>query len=62
MMDPKLDLKSPCKDSLDEWSKTFCLKTVYKGAKKLVSNNASLEFYDQLIDGKYSNAFKTFTY
>ena len=52
MLDPKIDLKNRCKNSLDKWSKTFCLRAVYNGAKKLVSNNVSVEFYDELIDGK----------
>ena len=59
MLDPKIDLKNRCKDSLDEWPKTFCLRTVYKGARKLVSNNASVEFHDELIDGKILRALST---
>ena len=51
-LDPKLDLRPPSKDNLDSWSKNVCLKTVYTGAKKLVSNNLSIEFYNQLVDGK----------
>ena len=47
-------LRPPSKDTLDSWSKNFCLKTVYiyTGAKKLVSKNLSIEFYNQLVDGK----------
>ena len=56
MLDPKIDLKNRYKDSIDEWSKTFCLRAVYNGAKKLVSNNVSVEFYDELIDGKILRA------
>ena len=41
MLNPKVDLENRCEDSLDEWSKIFCLRTVYKGTRNLVSNNAS---------------------
>ena len=41
-----------CKDSLDVWSKELCFKTVHAGVIKLVSNNASVEFfYESLMDG-----------
>ena len=56
MLDPKIDLKNRYKDSIDEWSKTFCLRAVHNEAKKLVSNNVSVEFYDELIDGKILRA------
>ena len=56
MLDPKIDLKNRYKDSIDEGSKTFCLRAVHNEAKKLVSNNVSVEFYDELIDGKILRA------
>ena len=31
--------------------KKFCLKTVNIGVKKLVSNNASIEFYESVVGG-----------
>ena len=45
-IDPQLKPSDPCKDSLDLWSKVFCLKTVHTGVKKQVSNNSSIEFYE----------------
>ena len=51
LLEPKIALHEPCQDSLDTWSKTFCLKTVHTGVKKQVSNNASIDFYNSVIDG-----------
>lgn len=51
-LDAKMDLTTPSKDSLDSWLKISCLKTVYPGAKNLVSKNVSIDFYNQLVDGK----------
>ena len=47
----KVGFKDSIKRQLGQL-KNFCLKTVYTGAKKLVSNNLSIEFYNQLVDGK----------
>ena len=33
------------------WFKKFCLKTVHSGVNKLVSNNASIEFDESVMDG-----------
>ena len=43
---PKLDLWTSSKDILDSLSKNFCLETLYAEAKKLVSNDSSIEFYN----------------
>lgn len=51
MLDPKIYLYSECKDDLDVWFKKFCLKTVHSGVNKLVSNNASIEFDESVMDG-----------
>ena len=50
LLDPKIALSDPCKDSLDTWSKTFCLQTIHTGVKKQMSNNASISFYNSVID------------
>ena len=50
-IDPQIKPSDPCKDSLDMWSKVFCLKTVHTGVKKQVSNNSSIEFYESVIEG-----------
>ena len=39
------------KDDLYLRSKKFCFKTVHTGISKLVSNNASIEFYESVMDG-----------
>ena len=49
MFDPKTSLYSECKDNLDVWSKKFCFKIVHRDVNKLVSNNASIEFYESSL-------------
>ena len=39
------------KDCSDTWSKTFCLKTVHADVNKLISNSATIELYDTVIEG-----------
>ena len=36
---------------LDTWSKKFCLQTIFTGVIKQVSNNASIEFYQTVMEG-----------
>ncbi len=50
-LDQAIDLSQPCKDDVDKWAKRFLLKTLRTGVNKTVSNEASLEFYDSVIDG-----------
>ena len=52
-LDPKLNLNQHCTNSLERWSKEYCLKTVFRGAQKMVSNNATLEFYNELDEGTW---------
>ena len=49
--DPKIKLTDPSKDRFNTWSKTFCLKTVYIGVNKLISNSATIKMYDTVIVG-----------
>ena len=53
----KLPVGTHCKDSLDEWSKKNCLKAVCRGVCKLISNNASIEFYDESVDTINQSSF-----
>ena len=50
-LDPTISLFEPCKDSLDQWSKRFCLQTIQTGVNKQVSSSASIEFYNSVIEG-----------
>jgi len=34
-LDPKLKLNQHSENSLEQWSKEYCLKTVYRGAQKM---------------------------
>ena len=43
-MDLTIKIPDPCKDSLDTWTKKFCIKTVHTRILKQVSNNASIDF------------------
>ena len=61
LIDPNLEFPSQCKDSVDEWSKRFCLGTVYKHAKNLVSKNSSIKFYGELIDCMFHKFVLIFT-
>ena len=46
-----IKISDPCKDSLDTWAKTFYIKTVHTGVLKQISNNASIEFYNSVLQG-----------
>ena len=48
-MDLAIKISDPCKDSLDTWAKIFCIKTVYTGVLKQISNNASIAFYNSVL-------------
>ena len=61
LIDPNLELLSQCKDSVDYWSKRFCLRTVNKHAKKLVSRNSTIKFYGELIDDMFHKFVLIFT-
>ena len=61
LIDPNLELPSQCKDSVDEWSKRFSLRTVYKHAKNLVSKNSTIKFYGELIDIMFHKLVLIFT-
>ena len=50
MIDSKLELPSPCDDTVDGL-RSF--KTVYRGVKKLVSSNTTVGLYGELIDGTF---------
>ena len=62
LTDPNLEFPSQCKDSVNEWSKRFCLRTVYKHAKKLVSKNSMIKFHGELIDGMFHKFVLIFTH
>ena len=49
-LDPKIKLKDPSKDCYNTWSKTFCFKTVHTGVNKFISNSATIEMYDTVIE------------
>ena len=51
LLDPKIKLTDLSKDRSSTWSKTFCLKTVHTGVNKLISNTATIEMYDTVIEG-----------
>ena len=51
MIDPHLSINAETHDSLDEWAKNYCITTVLTGANKMVSNVASICFYDSVMDG-----------
>ena len=51
MLDPKISFLEPSKDRMDIWAKRFCLKTIHTGVNKLVSNYASIEFYNSVMEG-----------
>ena len=51
MLDPPISFKTLCKDSLDTWAKVFCLETIRTGVNKQVPNNASIEFYQTVMEG-----------
>ena len=51
MVDPRIQLSTPSADDLDVWTKEFLLKICHTGVNKLISNEASLEFYDCVIEG-----------
>ena len=51
MLDPPISFETLCKDSLDTWAKVFCLETIHTGVNKQVPNNASIEFYQTVMEG-----------
>lgn len=51
VLDLKLKLTENSEYYLDKWFKGYCLKTVYWGAQKLVSNNTTYEHYSDLLNG-----------
>ena len=51
LLDPKTDLATPCRDDIDQWSKEFMVEVIHTGARKLISNETSLEFYSKVMDG-----------
>ena len=63
-LDLKLKLTANSKNYLDKWSKEYCLKTVYRGAQKLVSKNTTLEHYSELVNGLcfYTEETKIYIY
>ena len=48
-MDPKIQLPTPCRDDIDQWSEEFMVDVVNTGAKKLISNEARM--YNTVMDG-----------
>ena len=50
-MDPTIKTFNPCKETLYIWAKTFCIKTVHSRVRKQYSNNASIEFYNSVLQG-----------
>ena len=51
MMDPKMNLSTPCRDDIDVWAKEFMVDVVHTGAKKLISNEATLDIYSTVMNG-----------
>ena len=51
LIDPKINLRTPCSDKSDIWSKNFMLKLLHTGVNKHISNQASLEIYETVMDG-----------
>lgn len=51
MLDPKIYMSTPCRDDIDVWAKKFMVEMVHAGAKKLVSNEATLDIYDTCMNG-----------
>ena len=62
IIDPNLELPSQCKNFVDEWFRRFCLRTVDKYTKKLVSKNSGIKFYGELIDGMFHKFALVFTH
>ena len=52
-LDRKLKLTENSQNYLGKWSKEYCLITDYRGAQKLVSNDTTLKFYSDLVNGLY---------
>ena len=50
-MDPTIKTFNPCKETLYIWAKTFCIKTLHSRVRKQYSNNASIEFYNSVLQG-----------
>ena len=67
LINRNLEFPSQCKDSVNVnvcRSKKFCLGTVYKHAKNLVSKNSTIKFYGELINSmfhKFALFFQVFT-
>ena len=51
LIDPRIQLGTPCRDDADVWAKIYMLKVIHKGVNKLISSEASLEFYDTVVEG-----------
>lgn len=50
LLDTSMSVTETSKDDIDDWAKDFCIKTVLKGANKMVSQKASITFYDAVFD------------
>ena len=50
-MDPTIKTFNPCKETLYIRAKTFCIKTVHSRVLKQYSNNATIEFYNLVLQG-----------
>ena len=50
LLDPHVNLTSKVTKPVDIWAKQYVLKHVHTGVKKLISNEASIEFYGTVID------------
>ena len=46
-----LSMHDEAKDDIDKWAQSFAMDVILTGCKKLVSQNASLQFYDTVIKG-----------
>ena len=53
-----IELKSPCKDDIENWAKRTMFRMIHGGVNKMISNEASLELYELHLDGAhdYHNA------
>ena len=51
LLDPHINLKTPSSKPVDIWAKEFLLSTIHTGCKKLISNEASLDFYTAVTEG-----------
>ena len=50
-MDRDIGIHDPSKDDIDLWAKKFAFDVILTGCQKMVSQCASLTFYDTVIKG-----------